>query len=47
MVSKKLLWENNILLESEDIGGALSRTVHFNIATGQAIISSNGLKREL
>jgi chemotaxis protein CheD len=46
-VLKKLLWKNNILLESEDIGGALSRTVHFNIATGQTIISSNGQKREL
>jgi len=46
-VLKKLLWKNNILLESEDVGGALSRTVHFNIATGQTIISSNGQKREL
>jgi chemotaxis protein CheD len=46
-VLKKLLWKNNILLESEDIGGALSRTVHFNIPTGQTIISSNGQKREL
>lgn len=46
-VLKKLLWKNNILLESEDIGGALSRTVHLNIATGQTIISSNGQKREL
>jgi chemotaxis protein CheD len=46
-VLKKLLWKNNILLESEDIGGARSRTVHFNIATGQTIISSNGQKREL
>ena len=46
-VLKKLLWKNNILLESEDIGGAQSRTVHFNIANGQTIISSNGQKREL
>ena len=46
-VLKKLLWKNNILLESEDIGGAKSRTVHFNIADGQTIISSNGQKREL
>jgi chemotaxis protein CheD len=46
-VLKKLLWKNNILLETEDIGGAASRTVHFNIATGQTIISSNGQKREL
>ena len=46
-VLKKLLWKNNILLESEDIGGTQSRTVHFNIATGQTVISSNGQKKEL
>ncbi|MBE9544445.1 MAG: hypothetical protein IMF02_08140 [Proteobacteria bacterium] len=43
----KILWENNILLETEDIGRAASRTVHFNVATGQTIISSKGQKREL
>ena len=46
-VLKKLLWKKNILLETEDTGGTASRTVHFNIATGQTIISSNGQKREL
>ena len=46
-VLKKLLWKNNILLESEDVGGAQSRTVHFKIADGKTIISSNGQKREL
>ena len=46
-VLKKLLWKNNILLETEDVGGAASRTVHFNVATGQTIISSKGQKREL
>jgi chemotaxis protein CheD len=46
-VLKKLLWKNNILLETEDVGGAASRTVHFNVANGQTIISSQGQKREL
>lgn len=46
-VLKKLLWKNNILLESEDIGGAQSRTVHFNIADGQTIISSNGDRKSV
>lgn len=46
-VLKKLLWKNNILLETEDIGGTGSRTVHFNVATGQTLVSSNGQKREL
>ncbi|MCP4689707.1 MAG: chemotaxis protein CheD [Desulfobacterales bacterium] len=46
-VLKKLLWKNNILLEKEDVGGTASRTVHFDITTGQTVISSNGIKREL
>ena len=46
-VLKKLLWKNNILLKAEDIGGTKSRTVNFNISTGQTIISSCGEKVEL
>jgi len=47
IVLKKLLWKNSVLLESEDIGGTPSRTVHFDVATGQTVVSSNGSKREL
>ena len=46
-VLKKLLWKNNVLLETEDVGGTASRTVHFDVATGQTIISSKGQKRAL
>ena len=46
-VLKKLLWKNNVLLEGEDVGGTPSRTVHFDVATGQTVITSNGSKREL
>ena len=46
-VLKKLLWKNNILLEAEDVGGTASRTVYFDMATGQTIISSGGKKTEL
>ncbi|MBW2100632.1 MAG: chemotaxis protein CheD [Deltaproteobacteria bacterium] len=46
-VLKKLLWKNNILLDAEDVGGTASRTVHFDLSTGQIIISSNGVKRAL
>jgi chemotaxis protein CheD len=46
-ILKKLLWKNNILLETEDVGGTASRTVHFDVATGQTVISSNGKKRSL
>jgi chemotaxis protein CheD len=47
MVLKKLLWKNNILLESEDIGGTNSRTIHFDVASGQVMLSSSGTKRLL
>ena len=46
-ILKKLLWKNNVLLESEDVGGTVSRTIHFDLASGQVIISSGGLKRLL
>jgi chemotaxis protein CheD len=46
-VLKKLLMKNNVKLDSEDVGGTASRTVHFNLATGQVIISKNGKKWEL
>jgi chemotaxis protein CheD len=46
-VLKKLLWKNNVLLESEDVGGTKSRTVHFDLLTGRTIISSGGEETEL
>jgi len=39
---KKLLWKNNVLLESEDVGGTKSRTVYFDISTGRVTINSCG-----
>jgi chemotaxis protein CheD len=47
VVLKKLLWKNGLLLKAEDIGGSLSRTVHFNVTNGEIVISSNGEKRRL
>jgi len=44
---KKLLWKNNILLEAEDVGGSMSRTIHFEVANGEVLLSSNGTKRPL
>lgn len=46
-ILKKLLWKNNVLLESEDVGGTASRTVHFEISTGQVVISSSNMKWEI
>lgn len=47
MVLKKLLWKNDVLLATEDVGGTGSRTIHFGLSGGQTIISGNGQKWEL
>jgi chemotaxis protein CheD len=47
IIMRKFLSKNNLALRSEDIGGTLSRTVHFDISLGQTIISSKGKKWEL
>jgi len=46
-VLKRLLWKNDIVLAADDVGGTESRTVHFDISTGQVVISSNGKKWQL
>jgi chemotaxis protein CheD len=44
---KKLLWKNNVLLDAEDVGGTKSRTMHFDITTGQVVLSSGGTEWDL
>ncbi len=44
---KTLLLEDDIVLESSDVGGPSNRTVHFDLSTGQALISRDGKKWEL
>ncbi len=39
-VLKKILWKNNLLLETEDVGGGANRTVQFNISTGEMTVTS-------
>lgn len=46
-VLKKLLWKNNVLLAAQDVGGTVSRTVHFDVARCRTVVSSNGMKNEL
>ncbi len=47
VVLKKLLWKNGVMLAVDDVGGTESRTVHFDLSTGQTIISRKGQKWEL
>ena len=46
-VLKQLLWKNNLMLASSAIGGGNSRTVKFNISSGNIIISSQGVETML
>ena len=43
----KMLWKNNILIDSQDKGGNYSRTVSIAVATGQVIVKSRGKEIEL
>ena len=44
---RKMFWKNNILIDAEDVGGSITRTVFLEIATGRVTIKSNGQVREL
>lgn len=44
---KKLLWKNNVMLKAEDCGGTKSRTVRFDVGTGDVVISSGGTETPL
>lgn len=47
IVVRKLLWKNNILISSEDVGGTTARTVYLQINDGKTIIKSAGKEYEL
>ncbi|RKY55352.1 MAG: chemotaxis protein CheD [Candidatus Neomarinimicrobiota bacterium] len=47
IVLKKLFWRNGVLIEAEDVGGSVARTMHLQVATGKVLIASNGQTREL
>jgi chemotaxis protein CheD len=46
-VMKKLLWKNSIILKSDDVGGTISRTINFNLSSGDVIISCKGERWKL
>jgi chemotaxis protein CheD len=46
-VVRKILWKNSILIDSEDVGGTISRTMWLHMATGRTVIKSKGREVEL
>ena len=46
-ILRKLFWKNKVMIEAEDVGGSISRTVRLFIADGKVSISSQGLEKFL
>jgi chemotaxis protein CheD len=44
---RKLLWKNGILIQAEDVGGSISRTLVLNLADGRVLIRNRGGEVEL
>ncbi|SYZ74386.1 putative chemoreceptor glutamine deamidase CheD 1 [Candidatus Zixiibacteriota bacterium] len=47
LILRKILWKNNILINSSDVGGMLSRTMRFELDTGLVTIKSSHGENEL
>ncbi|KIX15073.1 chemotaxis protein CheD [Dethiosulfatarculus sandiegensis] len=41
---RKIFWRNNVLVDAEDIGGNVNRTVGIDVATGQVWVKTNGME---
>jgi len=42
MALRKILWKNNVLIQAEDVGGQVSRTVRLDLATGKVWLKYSG-----
>ena len=42
MALRKLFWKNNVMIDHEDVGGNVNRTVRLNIQTGETFIKISG-----
>ena len=46
-VLRKLFWKNDVIIDSEDVGGAKSRTARLYLDSGRVTIKSRGQEVEL
>ncbi len=44
---RKIFWKNGVLIDAEDVGGSLSRTMRLSVATGRVTIRNRGREVEL
>jgi len=47
IILRKIFWKNGILIDSEHVGGALSRTLRLSVATGRVTIKNRNREIEL
>ncbi len=44
---RKIMWNNGIFIDAEDIGGSSPRNVYMNLANGSVTIRSDGIEKKL
>jgi chemotaxis protein CheD len=47
IILRKIFWKNGILIDAEDVGGSISRTVRLEVATGRVTVKNRGKEIEL
>jgi chemotaxis protein CheD len=44
---RQILWKNGVMIEAEDVGGSVSRTVSVSVATGVVLVRTSGSNMQL
>ncbi len=44
---RKIMWQNGMFIDAEDIGGTMPRNMYMNMADGNVTIRSNSLEKSL
>lgn len=47
LAARRVLWQNGILIDGEEVGGTAPRTVTMAVANGQITVKTNGVMRPL
>jgi len=47
IVARKMLWKNDILIDGEDVGGTIARTMSLYLQTGKTTVTVNRQEREI
>jgi chemotaxis protein CheD len=47
LILRKMFWKNNVLIDFEDVGGTVNRTLKLEIGTGQTYLKVSGVGTRL